>query len=70
MAAGSTPSRDPLPFPRNPKTCFRFPLHGRAAVANLQMNTNLFLSSHLVMQEAEKDFPPSNDPEENQKLIA
>lgn len=43
-------------------TCFRFPLDGRAFIAYLQINTNRFRISNLVIQVGPKDFPSSNNP--------
>lgn len=54
-----------LPALRKAKTCLRFPLDGRAFVANLHMNTNLLRISNLVMHVWMKDFPPSKVPTQN-----
>lgn len=57
-----------LPPLRKLKTCFRFPLDGRAFVANLQINISRRRISNLVMGISENDFPLSNVP--NRKIIS
>lgn len=51
-----------LPLFRNPKTCFKFPLDGRAFVENLHKYTSRRRKSHLVIRVSLKDFPWSNVP--------
>lgn len=54
-------SDNPLPL-RKLKTCFRFPLDGRAFVENLHINTSRLRISSLVICASLNDFPLSKDP--------
>lgn len=62
--ADSAMMADSCSLLRKPKTCFKFPLDGRALVANLQMKTNLLLTSHLVIMVCMNELPQSKDPVE------
>lgn len=54
---------------RKLKTCFRFPLDGRAFVANLQMNMRRRRISAFVILIFSKYLPPSNDPSSSKREI-
>jgi hypothetical protein len=56
-----------LPPVRKPKTCFKFPLDGRAVIANLQTNTSRRRISNLVIHVALKDLPSSKVPDPRAK---
>lgn len=56
-----------LPPVRKPKTCFKFPLDGRAVIANLQTNTSRRRISNLVIHVLLKDLPSSKVPDPRAK---